>query len=328
MPKTIPLSPALRALIQEQDGVVSKSQLLEHGVSRGSITHRTQQGSWRWLLPGVLSTQTGYPTTRQRVVAAWLWAGPDSAVDGLSACHWYGLGQQAPTQVDVVVPWDSPARTQFFVVVRRAVSEIVIGDRALVPYVDPPTALVVAARNASSDRAAIALLSRGLQIGLVRERDLFVARERIGDKWCAKADAALAAVGVGVRSPAERDARNLMVSSRLLPEPHWNQWVDLGDGLPPVCLDALWTDAGLVHETNGKRYHAWDLTFEDMQARHDRLTAAGLVVLHNVPTRIRRAGRDVLRDVERTYALYRGRGLPANVRLIDPPDWSIAATAG
>jgi hypothetical protein len=328
MPKTITLSPMLRAVIEAQDGVATKAQVVAHGVGRGAITHRTQRGSWRWLLPGVILTTAGYPTIRQRLVAAWLWAGPDSAIDGLSACYWYGLGQQAPTKVHIVVPWDSPARTASFVVVRRAVSDILIGGRALVPYVDAPTALVVAARNASSERAAIALLSRGLQVGLVREDDLFVARERIGDKWCAQTDTALVAVGVGVRSPAERDARDLILSSRRVPQPRWNQWVDVGDGKPPVCLDALWEDAAVVHETNGKRYHAWDLTFEDMQARHDRLTAAGLVVLHNTPTRIRRSGPDVLRDIERTYALYRGRGLPASVRLIDPPGWSIAATAG
>lgn len=318
MPNTITISAPLASLIAGQDGVVGRLQLAEHGIGRGPISHRVQQGRWRWLLPGVVLTQSGYPTRRQRLVAAWLWGGPGCAIDGASACYWYGVGD-APTKVHLVVPWDSPARSRGYVIVRRSLAPIVVGARSAVPYVEPAMALIVAARSCSSERAAIALLSRGLQTGLVDERTLRDARERLGDKWCRRTDAALLAVGVGVRSAAELDAHRLIASSRLLPPPLLNQWLDLGDGGAPVCADALWTDAGLVHETNGKRYHAWDLAFDDMQARHDRLTTAGLIALHNSPTRIRRDGPEILREIERTYVRYRDRGMPAGTRLVDPP---------
>ena len=154
---------------------------------------------------------------------------------------------------------------------------------------------------------------------LVTLEQLRDARESIGDKWCRGVDAALLAAGVGLRSPGERHARDLILTSRILIEPGWNVWVDLNDGEPPVCLDALWAAARLVHEVNGKRYHKWDLTFEDMQARHDRLTAAGLIALHNAPTRIRRDPSRVLSQIERTHARYDGLGLPEGVRIIDDP---------
>jgi hypothetical protein len=185
-----------------------------------------------------------------------------------------------------------------------------------VSYVDLATALVIAARNASSERAAIAVLARGLQSGGVSLAALQLARTNIGDKGCGRLDAALLAVATGVRSPAEHDWARLIRSSRVLPEPLWNVWIDLGDGGPPVCLDALWPDAALAHEVNGRAYHAWGLAFDDMQRRHDRLTASGIVVMHNPPSRFRREGPAALAELERAFIRYAGRGLPPGVRLL------------
>jgi hypothetical protein len=322
MPRVTPVSPRLSALIDEQDGVVTVDQLVTHGFQRGTAFRRMNEGPWQSLLPGVGLVERGRPTRRQLLVAAWLWAGPTSAVDASCACSWYGV-KTAPSSsgtVHVVVPWPSNRKSRDFVTVRSSMAEIRIGARGAVPYVDAPTALVVAARNARSPRAAISVLSRGLQEGIVNTNDLRSARERLGDKLCRPVDAALVAVDVGVRSPAEEDARRLLMTSRVLPQIGWNQWLDLGDGRYPVCVDALIEDAGLVHEINGKRYHAWDKSFEDMHARHERIGATGLVVIPSTPLRIRRSGPQVLDNVERTYGFHAGRGMPPGVRLIGPPD--------
>jgi hypothetical protein len=178
---------------------------------------------------------------------------------------------------------------------------------------------VVAARNLRRDRDAIGLLSRGLQLGHVTENELRAARERIGDKWCRGVDAALLAVGVGLRSPAERDNHDLIVGSRVLPEPLWNQWLDLGDGSGPVCTDALWVTAGMVDEVNGRRYHAWAERFESTEERRTRLVAAGLVVTGCTAIQLRRQPQVVLERKERTYLRNAGRGMPDGVRLVEPP---------
>ncbi len=221
--------------------------------------------------------------------------------------------------VYVVAPYGVGVRTKSFVTVRRAMAPIAIGARTLVPYVDTATAVVVAARSASGSRAAVALLSRALQQQHVTLAGLRDARDLIGHKWCRGVDAALVTVGVGVRSPAEKDMRDLMLTSTILPEPRWNQWLDLGDGGPLVCVDALHPEARLVTEVEGRRYHAWADQFENMHARHERLTAAGLVVLHPTPLRIRREPTLLLQRLEQTYVGNVGRGLPAAVRLVDPP---------
>src|SRR3954447_24113222 len=320
MPKVTPVSPALAALIHEQDGVVTAGQLATHGFSRDTLDRRVASGRWQRLVPGTVLTVSGEPTRRQRLVAAILWGGDGAAIDGPDACDWHGLRPDwlELRRVHIVVPRPSPARSQMFVTVRRAMADITLGGRTLVPYVDAATAVIVAARGARTKRQAIALLSRALQTGLVDLGDLATAREAIGHKWCASVDEALLAVGVGLRSASEYDCRQLILTS-CVPEPLWNPWLDLGDGSSLVSPDALWVEAGLVHETNGRAYHAWGLAFDEMQARHDRLTAAGLIVLHNSPRRIKRDPAGVRAEIERAHARYAGRGLPAGVRLVPPP---------
>jgi hypothetical protein len=320
MPSTTRLSAQLLALIEEQDGVVTTNQLQADGFSSDAVYRKCRSKQWQWMLPGVVLTVSGTSTRRQRLIGAHLWAGVDSLVDGVDACDWYGVGPAWMNRdtVHVVTPWGSRARSRDFVVVRRSLAEVIVSSRGRVPYVDPATALVVGARGARFERQATALLSRGLQQGIVDLGQLRDARDRIGHKWCGAVDAALRAVGVGLRSPAEKDARDLILTSRILPEPLWNQWLDLGDGGSPVCVDALWKDASMVHEVNGKRYHAWAEQFVDMHARNKRLTAAGLVAIGSAPVEIRTQRPATLDGIERTYARNAGRGMPAGITLIDP----------
>jgi hypothetical protein len=314
------VTPALQALLHRQDGVVTSQQLLEHGFSPDSIQRRVRSGVWQRRLPGVVATVSGELSRRQLLISAQLWGGDRSAIDGPDACAWHGLKLDfAVERVHLVVPAESGARSQAFVSVRRAMADIRCETTDRLRYVDAATAVIVAARGLTSERAAIHLFSRALQTGRMTTEELRTAREAIGDKWCRNLDGALLSVGVGVRSPAESDFRRLVLSSRVLPEPLWNQWVDLGDGGPLVCLDALWKGAGLVHEVNGRKYHAWGEAFDAMQARHDRLVIAGLAAMHNGATRIRRSGALVLAEVELAYARYDGRGMPAGVRLVQPP---------
>jgi hypothetical protein len=321
MPRTIAIPAAASGLIDAQDGVVATCQLAEHGLDRGYVHRRLAAGHWRRMFPGVVLTRNGEPTRRQQLVAAHLWAGAESAIDAEDACVWYGLRPVSfrPDLVHVVVPASSGARTRPGLIVRRSIGEIVVAERGLVPYVGKATAVISAGRNARSTDSAIALFSNALQTGLVTVDQLIASRAAVGAKWCDRVDTALLAVGVGVRSPAERDALLLFQRSHVLPSPGLNVWLDLGDSSPPVCVDALWADAGLVNEVNGRRYHAFADRFERTEARRARLVAVGLVVMSCTPTQLRRSGSDVLERLERAYLANQGRGLPPGVSIIDPP---------
>jgi hypothetical protein len=274
----------------------------------------------------VLLTHGGDPTPRQRLIAAQLWVGPVGAIDSESACRYFGFrgGLRRPDKVNVVVPFEHSARSRDFVKVRRTITEIETVSTARLRYVVEPMAVLVAARDARNVDRAMDILSRALQTGLVTTLELQAVRSMLGDKGCGALDVALAAVGVALRSTSERWLHDVVGSSLILPEPLWNQWLDLGDGGQPVCADALWLEAWMLHEVNGRDYHVWGLQYESTSARTVRVTAAGLVATQSTPLRLLRQPVVDCSNLERTYEFYVGRDKPAGVTLIDPPAWAAA----
>jgi hypothetical protein len=127
------------------------------------------------------------------------------------------------------------------------------------------------------------------------------------------------ALEAGIRSAPEEDFRRIVQRRRDLPEPLWNCLLRLPDGRK-ICPDALFVDAAVIHETNGRMYHASEAAgpdaFEDMQRRSDALVAAGFTVLHNSPHRIQHESRAVLAELVRCYQRNAGRGLPAGVVML------------
>jgi hypothetical protein len=326
MPRRVEFTPALIALIRHQDGVVAMWQLAEHGVGWPPVRGRIKRGEWQRVLPQVLITHGGEPTRRQRLIAAQLWAGEDSAIDAASASHYHGhrgvlLNSR---QVHVVTPFDSAARSRDWVKVRRTIADIEIVQTTQLRYVVEPMAVLVAARDTHNVARAIDILSRALQSGHVTLAELNAVRTMIGDKGCGALDKALAAVGVGLRSPAEKVFRDLVMTSKILPEPLWNQWLDLGDDGQEVCADGLWVEAVTLHEVNGKKWHGWGWQYESTSARTERVTAADVVYTQSTPLRLVREPEVVLRNLERTYLNNLGRPWPPGVKLIDPPSWAAA----
>jgi hypothetical protein len=327
MPKRLILAPYLKHLLAQQDGVLSSAQAYAAGFTRRSVEYAVGTGRWQRLLPGVLLTHDQPPTRRQRVNAAALWAGPDAAIDAESACVWHcvPLPHFDEDTVHVVVPYSSGLRSRDFVVVRRSHAIVIAGRGAVAAYVDAATAVVVAARRLPDDRAAVGLMSRPLQTGRVTLDDLVAAHMHAPPRGAGQIDRALEQLAVGVRSAGESLVREVFARSVVLPPILWNRWLRLPDGGPLVCADGLIVEAGMVVEVNSKRYHAWALTFEDTEARQLRLVASDLVVAPITPRRALIDAHGVLRDVEQTYLLNAGRGMPAGVEIVELPPGRLAA---
>jgi len=305
-------APRLPALLAAQDQVVHRDQALACGLTPAVIKHRVRIG--RWPLPEVYIAHGGDPTRRQLLIAALLYGGTEAAIDGADACRYHGI-RGVPTDdsaVHVVVPDDSPVRSRGFVVVRRTKSPIVIVSTDRVRCVDAATAVISATRRMKQPRRVLAVLSEALQTNRVTYDDLVRAHVQGSPRNSRLTDDALEALGAGVRSVPEADFRALAVASAVLPPLEFNVWLRLESGRT-VCVDALIAASAVVHETSGRQAHAREDLFEDMQERHDALTASGFVVLHNPPSRIRRRGREVLAQVERCHQLYDGRGMPSGV---------------
>src|SRR4051794_5013825 len=119
----------------------------------------------------------------------------------------------------------------------------------------------------------------------------------------------------GARSAPEGDFRLLAVASAVLPPLLYNPLLQLPSGRL-ISPDALALESGVVHETNGRRHHAREDFFESMQERHDAMTAAGLIVLHNSPRRLALQPRLVIAEFEACHLRNAGRGLPPGVQLL------------
>jgi len=321
MPRRLVLAPHLSRLRETQDNLLTATQAYDCGYTRGSIAHAVERRHWQRLLPGVLLLHDQPPSRRQLVNAAALWAGADASIDAESACVWHGIPvpNLDPAIVHVVAPYGSGARSRDFVLVRR--SEVIVpgGRGAIASYVDAATAAVVAARRMPNDRAAVGLLARPLQTGLVTLDDLVAAHVHAPPRGSRLVGRALDQLALGVRSGGESAAHRLLRSSRLLPEVMWNRWLRLPDGGGLVCADGLIVEAGMVLELNSRRYHAWAMAFEDTEARQLRLVAADLVVAPLTPRRVRLEGPAVLREVEQAYLANATRGMPPGVEIVDEP---------
>jgi hypothetical protein len=317
MPATSVSRERVAALLASQDQVLHRSQAYALGMTRDGIAHRERYDGWQEILRNVFLCHPGDPSHRQRLVAALLYAGPDAAVDADDACVFHGVRALRPADdvVRVVVPPTAPARSHSFVVVRRTRAPYGVVRTDLLRYADPATAAVAAARLRDDPRRVLAILSDVVQRRIVTVDALVRAHIRASPRNARMTDIALRQLRSGVHSVGEADFRSLAEASPILPALAYNALLRLPDG-HLISPDALAVDAGLVHEVNGRSAHEREDVFTEMQIRHDTMTVAGLVVLHNSPGRLFREPRQVINEFERCYARLAGRGLPPGVELI------------
>jgi very-short-patch-repair endonuclease len=117
--------------------------------------------------------------------------------------------------------------------------------------------------------------------------------------------AALEEVVAGVRSIAEAELRHLILRGRL-PEPMFNARLLVGDELIAIA-DAWWPEFGVVVEADSKEWHLLPEHWEQTMARHARLTALGILVLHFTPRQIREEPEKVLSTIRQALVSRRGQ---------------------
>lgn len=98
-----PQSDALAELLSWQDGVISRPQAADHGVSDDALRARVEGGRWQRIHTGIYSTTTGHLTVAARQWAAVLYCGPGSALSHETAAALYGLAV-ADKRIHVTIP--------------------------------------------------------------------------------------------------------------------------------------------------------------------------------------------------------------------------------
>jgi hypothetical protein len=295
-----------------RDGVITTAALRALGVSGAAITYRCQDGGrWRRLLPGVVSLSPGPPVQRQRVSAALVYGGPQAMVTGLEACRRHGVrrGPEPGGTVHLLVPEERQLRSSAFVVVERTTRLPRALVRGGVPLAPPARACLDASRRLHSAAEITELIADTVQRGLCTPAQLAAELRDGSQRGTAAPGRVLADVSAGVRSAAERDAKRLLVRSRL-PEPWWNVPVRDERGRLLGIADAWFDEVALAWEINS---YAWHLLPEDYAREVKKsagMTAVGVNVLPVLPTSLRDNSKGCIAELEAAYAAAARRPRP------------------
>jgi hypothetical protein len=327
MPRTAQFDrQALAALVRKQRGVVARAQVLECGMTERVLTYRSRDaGPWQRFLPGVYLTHTGSPADGEREMAALLYAGPTSVLTGTAALRRHGLsGHQRDREltsyrrrtVDVLIPAVSQRADAGFARLHRTarLPELVcVRDGAR--FTLPPGAVADAVRGMADLGDVRAVVAEAVQRGRCSVSQLAEELACGPIRGSALLRQTLAEVRDGIRSSAEGDLRDLIAWARL-PMPMFNPRLMVGNDFLAIA-DCWWPESGVAAEADSRAWHLSPADWENTMARHARMSAQGIIVLHFTPAQIRTERKDVARTIRKALAAGAGRSLP-HIRAIPP----------
>lgn len=274
--------------------VATASELLGLGLPSGELGARCRpRGPWQHLLPGILLLARTPPTRAQLVRAALRYGGPRSMLTGVDALQLHGM-RALPATGPVHVLVDRPVEPAAKVRVTRV--------RRLPEPVLRKGFLTAPLARAAVDAAGALGLRDDIRIVLtevVRHGGVPVADLR---PWLSRGSdhvrQVLAELADGVRSVPQAWARAVL-DDLALPIPRWDVPVRTAEGRLLGTADAWWDDLAL----------AWQ--FSTPRSRADLLAAAGVIVLHTPPARLRRLPAAVAQDLLRAATRAGRRPRPA-----------------
>jgi hypothetical protein len=284
--------------------VSARRRLVAAGVSHYRIRTAVAGGRWQEALPGVVVGHTGPLTLVERWQAALEYAGEAAVLSHRSAllAHRARIEECGTTArpagvrgeyrlppegglVEVTVPHSLHLPSTGFVVVhqsRRPVVPVLVHG---LPVALPARAAVDVAVTSPRRGDVDHVVADVLQKGLCTVADLALEAELLGRRCTPALRAAVADVGVGVRSVGEAELRRV-VRLAGVPEPEWGALVPTAEG--PRYVDALWRRRRLAAEADGAAFH---LSAEDWQRdlhRQNLIMAADLRLLRFTVSRMRR----------------------------------------
>jgi hypothetical protein len=283
--------------LRRQCDLITRQQALMAGMTEASLRHKLRAGGpWRIVLPGVYLSRNGLLTGGQREAAAVLYAGRGCVITGLAALARQGVRAPLTEILDVLIPHHLSRQGAEFVRVHRTIrmpdKPVVIGGIRWAPV---PRAIADAARGQLDPRDVRDFVAHAVQQNKCSVPQL-AAELRAGPRQGALAlREALTEVADGVASVAEGDLRGL-VKSGGLPEPMYNPSLFAGSeflGKP----DAWWRDEGVAGQVDSKEWHLSPQGWAKTLARHAKMSAHGIIVLHFTPGRLRANPTEVIAEI-------------------------------
>jgi len=307
---------AVETIFGQQGDLIMRSQVLAAGLTEGALRGRiSPAGPWRVVLPGLYLSHNGGLTVGQREIAAALYAGRGCMITGPAALSREGLRVVPPSDtIDVLIP----ATTR-----RLSVSFVRIHRTSRMPeqpwridglrWAPPARAVADAARGELGLRDVRALVASAIQQRKCTVKQLAAELRAGPSQGSGSLRAALEEVADGIASVAEGDLRKLIKQGRL-PEPMFNPSLFAGEefiGSP----DVWWPDAGVACEVDSREWHLLPADWERTQARHSRMSAHGIIVLHYAPRRIRSDPAGVVAEIRKAIGAGRQRA-PLPIRAV------------
>ena len=278
-------------------------------MTEGAIRHRIRaHGPWQTLLPGVYLTNSGAPSVKQRVTAAYLYAGKAIAITGPAALAWYSLPSVRTDEVDVLVPLECGRKDVKFARLHRTRIVPPCAREGVVRYASPQRAVADTVRRLNNFADIRSVVAGGVQRRKMTVADLAAELEAGPTRGSAQLRAALAEVADGVRSAAEGDLHSLVKRERL-PEPMYNARLYVGNQLLAIP-DAWWPQAGLAVEVDSREWHLSPADWEHTLARGARMTEHGILVMRFTPRQIRTTGREIASKIRSVLSSPAARPLP------------------
>jgi hypothetical protein len=299
---------AVAAVLRKQGGLITRPQALAAGWTVARLRHRIRtNGPWRAVLPGIYLSTNGPLAAGQREIAAALYAGPNCVLTGPAALRQYGLRVPTTELIDVLVPASAKRQSVSFVRMRRTTR---LPDQTFtldgIRWAEAARAIADTARNEFDLREVRALVAGAVQDGTCTIGQLAQELRAGPSRESGRLRAVLEEVADGVRSAAEGDLR-LLIKRSGLPEPMYNPDLYLGSvflGRP----DTWWKDAGVAGEVDSREWHYSPDQWEKTMARHSRMTAHGISVMHFTPKQVRTEPRRVVGEFR--SAIEEGRKRP------------------
>jgi len=271
-------------------------------------------------LPGIVLLNSAEPTRRQLIDATLLYGGPDAVVTGAESCRRHGL-RRLPgddERVHLLVPDERKVKNSDFVIVERTIRLPVPVVRDGLPLAPLVRAVLDECRRSRAFDPVSALVAEAVQRGKVNPHHLMRELGEGSHRGTAVTREVLAKVIKGARSVAEIDAMEVWARTGL-PEPDWNFELRDDFGRYVATPDAWCDDVAMAWEIDSYEFHFGKEGYANTLSRNVRYTAAGVLMVPTLPSRLRTDPASVADELRAAYRAAAARPRPA-VRAIPRPD--------
>ncbi len=259
----------LRTLLAGHDGVITRRQALDAGLSSSAIGRLADSGAWSRVGNGVYFAANHGMSHRARMRIACARAGSRSVLSGGSAAWWHRIEPRPPTTITVTAPRTRhSANIPGVDVLLRDLHEVDIVERAGIRVTSIPLTVLDAA-GATGSKVLDSALLRG-QVSL--EQLLAAHRRYPGRRGAPVSERMLTAAANGARSEAERILVKLLRTARI------TGWVTNEE----VCgypVDVMFVGHKVIIEIDGFAFHSDAEAFQHDRTRQNVLVGNGWTVL-------------------------------------------------